>query len=727
MAAELLTVTAVRASANVVDRLRRRLRAHRGILSEVLVVVAVLAVIQVVAFAGYWGGSASPSGDFLASYSNEAFAWWRDGGVLHPPEWVPFIWGGFPSAAQVQNSAWYLPTGLIAFITPYDITAAAIGQAIHVALGGLGVYVLGRQGGFGRVASMFALVAYSFTTGFFSSAPYPDIVRGFALLPWLLLCLSPLWPWRRPWAVPLAAVLLWQAAAGVYPGVLIAIGYTSVAWLIVWQLVARPKVRQFLLPLAFAGFIAVALSMPKFLPQLGLGTINRGSQQDLTTFGPTVLATLALPGFPGMPGVYSLNLLFVPAAVLILLPFASFRRPIVRATAAAFVVAVLFAVPQSPLRDVASQLPGVSSSRFRLNDYLAVLTMGATLAATSGLERIMGWFRQRPRVLEWTLRGFGAVLPLAAALFMLSRGPFRTGDWLPTTIALVVTTVAVLVITAIAGRVSLGERFARVLAGGALAVLALMSGLAHADTVRELWAIDTVAVQKSLWGSTSGELIAHRLVATGAQRPARSPADLAAETTPFQTTTHNSAFYTGSLSVGGYFSVHQSASYVESSEAMRDPTNGADASAFWAAPGMLVPEVPTSWGLPGIDEIQQCSTVGACASLSVEPVSYRPGSLSYQVSSPGPQTVLANEAFYPGWHVVLTDSTGQSREVTPNLGPAGSTAFALPAGNWRVSMAYVTPYRDAARASLVAGLAVLLAWLGSGLWIEVRRLRRLRG
>jgi len=271
---------------------------------EIAVLALLLVGIQVLMFSSYYRGASSPSGDFLASYNVEAFAWWRDGGILDPPAWMPYTWGGFPAAAQVQNSAWYLPVGLLSLFGAYDITGAAIMQALHVAFAGLGVYVLARRGGFGRIPSSFGLVAYSFTAAFFTEAPYIDIVRGFALLPWLLLCLSPLWPWGKRWSVPVAAILLWQSAVGIYPGVLVAIAYTGLAWVVGWQIARRPLFRFFLVPLVVSGALALLLSMPKYLPQLGFNSIGRAGVADLSVLSPATLGTVVLPGYQGMPGTY---------------------------------------------------------------------------------------------------------------------------------------------------------------------------------------------------------------------------------------------------------------------------------------------------------------------------------------------------------------------------------------------------------------------------------------
>ncbi|MCR6491752.1 hypothetical protein [Cellulomonas sp. P24] len=675
---------------------------------EVGLVAALVVAIQVIMFSGYYRGTTSPSGDFLASYNTEAFAWWRDGGIFNPPSWMPYTWGGFPASAQVQNSSWYLPTGLTAWLTPYDIHAAATLQALHVAFGGVGVYVLGRRAGFGRLVASFGLVAYSFTSGFFVEAPYVDIVRGFALAPWIFLCLSPLWPWRRRWSVPIAALLLWQAAVGVYPGALVAIGYCGIAWLAVWLIVSKRASMTFLVPLALAGVIALLLTMPKFLPQLGLGTIARGRVQDLTVLTPSTLATLVLPGYPGLAGVFSLNILFVPAAVILLASLVSLRRPIVRAAVITLAVALVLAVPQSPVRALDSLLPGIASSRFRLNDYLPVLFLAAVIGAMSGLERIHG-ARRRDAGTRRTLARVGILwIPLALAIAMLKRGRFTTGDWVHTFVVLAVTTVCITILAVAAHRLA-GTHVWRVTVSVVVIALSAASGYAYASTVRDLWSVDTMTAQRSLWGVTSGELIAQRGPTSTVERPARvGLAGGGAD--DYGSRRYLAGFYTGRSAVGGYFSVHQSASYVAASQSFSSPTSAPDAIAFWSAPGIVIPTPDLAGSrLPSSGLVASCVASRRCGDISVTPVAYSAGHLVYSVVAERASTIVANEAYYRGWRILLTGSDAVSRTVAARLGPSGAIEFDLPAGSWQLSMTYVTPLEAPSRGAFTLGLLGLMA------------------
>ena len=99
----------------------------------------VIAVLQALVFGGYYSGAMTAPWDFLGAYNAEAFAWWRDGSFFNPSQWMPYQWGGYPTAASLQNSGWYLPVGVVAWLVPFTIHAASALQAFHVAWGALGV------------------------------------------------------------------------------------------------------------------------------------------------------------------------------------------------------------------------------------------------------------------------------------------------------------------------------------------------------------------------------------------------------------------------------------------------------------------------------------------------------------------------------------------------------------------------------------------------------------
>ena len=103
----------------------RRLRTRRA-----LVLAALIAALEAVAFGLYLVGLSVPPWDFFGSYNTDAYLWWSRGGVFDPVDWIPTLWAGYPAAAVLQNSAWYLPVGIAAAFGPFTLHSAAVVQAL---------------------------------------------------------------------------------------------------------------------------------------------------------------------------------------------------------------------------------------------------------------------------------------------------------------------------------------------------------------------------------------------------------------------------------------------------------------------------------------------------------------------------------------------------------------------------------------------------------------------
>lgn len=662
---------------------------------EAALVLAMSALVQVLVFRGYYAGTAAPFGDFLGPYTSEAYAWWHSGGLLHPPDWMPQLWGGYPASASVQNSSWYLPVGLASLAT-LDVHAMAVLQALHVALGGLGLYVLARRARFGVGASLVGMVAYSLCSGFVVGAPYVDLVRGYALAPWVLLCLSPLWPWRRWWGTPAATLLLWQCAVGVYPGQVVALAYCGAVWLAAWLLLDRRRSLAALTPLALSAVSAALLTAPKYLPLVALKTFEPATAVDLSPPDAHAVASALLPAYPGMSGLLTFNSYFVPAVVLLCVGFARLDRAVTRASIAALVVAGALSAPWAWLTPVVDALPGLGSSRFRSNDLRVVVVVAVVLVGVCGLDGLL------TRVLTRRRAALGLAVPVVSvglAIAALGHG-FARGDWLPTFTVLCVSAV---VLTAAVAAGAFARRLPPAVPAVAIAAaLALASGAAHAASQSTIWAADTRTAQRALWGVTSDELIAAAPPeeAVGDRRPPRTGPPLGTAPDALISPAYNTPYYTGVPGFGGYLNVHQSAAYVGVRLALTDPATAAATHALLEAGGTVVAD---DAGLPSPATVAACARGGACGPVTSVPVSYSPGRLTYDVTADRAARVVANEAYYLGWRAWLTDDTGHVREITTSLGPAGFVQMTLPPGRWRLDLRYTAPYHDA---------AVLLAWAG---------------
>lgn len=722
----------------VVARARRRVRA---VLPEITVVAGLLVLLETLLFYGHFKGYAGPQFDFLGTYNTEAFTWWRDGGFFDPPAWVPYTWGGYPSAVSLQNASWYLPVGVVAELVEYDLHIASMVHALHVAAGALGVYALARAWRLGRITATLGLVAGFFAPGFFANAQHVDIVRGYAWAPWLLLLLSPAWPWRRWWAVPAATFLLWQALVGVYPGILVAFVYAGAVWVLAAQVLLRPRLRDFLLPLAGSGVLALLLAMPKFLPAVALRGTGSPSGAEDSAFDLGILGTVFFP-YDGanLPTDMSMRSFFVPAtcmALLALVPWRDRRTWVLAATGA---TAAALSLPIWPWFDLATQLPGLDLSRFRASDFRPFLLMTIVLLALLGLSSALrAGAARRAEGTTWLLAPGrrGAVAYLAGLLVVAAAlGVLRDFGWERWTPAWTILLTAACGVALLLGlglrRWGIATPDTRLVATG-LVLLTVVSGTAWAYSTTRPWLAARIAVEQETWGERVEELIDVRkdpdeadehAFATGDQRPARDPLTLdPVPVVEFQKQ-WNSAYYTGTAAVGGYTNLKGNEAFDRAMGAFQDEETADDALAFYAAPGIAV-AVPEA-EIPDQALVDSCVAGARCGDgVTVTPREYAPGHLVYDVTTTGATVLQLNESYYPGWSgAVCPPSGGGCQDVTLEQAAMGNIAVEVPRGSWTVALDYTTPQLDRAWQLFWAGTVLTLVWTAAGLVGVVRGARR---
>ena len=686
-----------------------------GALQEWVSAGAVILVLQAFLFWEYYSGAAAPPWDFFGAYNAEAFAWWRDGSFFDPTQWMPYQWGGYPAAASLQNSAWYLPVGIAASLAPFTIHAAAALQALHVALGALGLYWLARTWGQGRAPALFGLVAYFFAVGFFSNAQHVDIVRAFAWVPWLLLCVSPQWQWRRLWGIPLAALVFWQAAISSYPGVLALLVYGILAWVCVAQFSLRPRFRDYLGPLSAAALGAALLSVIKFLPAVltrGVGG-SIGTTTDAFDLG--VLGTLFFQydlGF--LPNDVTMRSFFVVAPVLPLMVAARWRDPLVRGALVLLGTGVILGLPW-PWASLVEALPGLGLSRFRMADSRALIVVACVLIAVSGLNALLarshsmdgGVSQTGPPVRRYVIL---ASVPCAAALVALSAG-FPATAWMVPWWLIVFSSIAVggLLWAAHLRPGNTDQHFTASMVV-VLILLAGVSGLDWADSNARPWMTDRVAVEMGKWGQTSGGLIYNRVdYSELEQRPARKSLPADASPGMERVESWSDSYYSGVPSIGGNANLVGAPAFTAiHSSVLPDSQVRDDALAFWSAPGIVMEA--GEHGLPTSQEVASCLASGACGeSLASAPVDYDIGFWRYHVATSSDTTVVFNEAYYPGLSLSACPTSGGTTclDLPVEMAESGAASSVIGAGEWELVLVYETPGQSVGWIAFWAGVLVI--------------------
>ena len=654
-------------------------------------------------FVPYYLGWAIPPLDFLSSYTTDAYQWWWFGNPVHPPQWLPWQWNGYPAVMSIQSGSWYLPVGLAAAVTAYTPQVAAIVQALHVAFGALGGYVLARRTGLSRGPAALVLTAYFFAPGFFSGAAHPDLLRGWAWLPWLMLTCSPRWPWHRGGAVALAAVVLWQALVGIYPGQIVAFAYVLLAWVGCWLATVREERRAFIVRLAVSGVLATALATPKYLPLVWLHsssfTSNDQMVADLST-----LATAVLP----REGLASLNdpsmaVMWVPAVLLVFLVAADRRVRCFWPAVGAFTASVVLGLPLFATYRL--PLPGLQLSRFQMNDFRAALILSLILIAATGAQRAM-----------------------TAPVPPIRRVGIAAGVLITGTTALVVASAPThgaiglaLVTSSAAAAWAMSTRRARTVLRPStrwlvLVLVVAIGGCSFSLLSTSDWGQGRVRTERFHYGRTVSTLLAESdgVPDSSTRRPARRlpPAQpKRGLVEPLLDTAGNAAVYAHGFAVYGYSNLRNSDTAAAMSAAYHDPARHQSFLTFYGAPGALAPVVKGN-----IAADSQCLARGSCAGTAFTSVRYAPGSMTFSVQSDARRPVAVNESYYPGWEAaVCTTGSGTGCRVAPvQQGPMGSIGVEMPPGRSELTLTYVTPGLAAGRVIFWLAVAGLLAAIALG-------------
>lgn len=651
------------------------------------VVGLMILALERLTFSGYLTGSSIPPWDFLGSYNTDAYVWWSQGGFFSPIDWSSSAWAGYPSALVLQNSAWYLPVGIASLFGPYTLHSAAVVSAVHVALGAVGTYFLARamKSSFG--VGLFACAAGFFAVGYFSNAEHVDITRGYALIPWVLLVLSPWWSRKRIWAVPVATLVIWQTITGIYPGMLVALGYVAVVWVVFWQVFERRRLLGYLVPVGLSFLAAVLLSMPRLLPYALLqGGVTAGLPE-ASQLTPISIGTLLFGyGAAGLPNDISMRSFFVPAAVLALVFFARWRDLSTKAALAIGVPSVLLGMPFWPWYEAEQQLPGLGLSRFTMSDFKVFFILSLVLLACSGLTRLieMPSGSRVPVGARWSLvgfMGFAAILTLSGI-----RGPYRFPDWVPGMVLLGLSACVIVGFLLLRRQPSSAALLSVV-----LIVLTVASGVVWANTTPEPWKAARVDSEKVTYGTTVDALVAQRSpTQASVRRPARTPLGLDRSRGNQLSVVWNGAFYSGKDAVGGYINLKGSETEARLQNALSNSSSGAAFAEFLAAPGSIL---TTGRSTPSRLELEECARGTSCGTGTVSPISYSPGVFVYHVSAPIASTGFFNEAYFKGWDAQLCVNGRNCSALTPTQSTLGIVRIDLPVGDYTLTMRYLTAGR----------------------------------
>lgn len=359
---------------------------------QVLICCTILLVIHIIVFHKHYSSSAIFPWDFFGGYHAMAFAWHLDGSWLNPPLWNAYGNYGFPWHLAMQNSAYYLPLQIIDWLgITYTLTVAASIQALHVLMGSLGVFFLATSNGNKPKSALIGAAVFHFSIGFYSNAQHVDIVRAYALLPWLFFVTRAgfLTSARR---TAIATIVVTSFAVGAYPGVIIATVYLMPVYLI-WQSFESGSYEgalRYIVALVCVLMLSGMLTMVKYGPvyqfsdvmgEVASTTRTLTSQHFLTLFFRFDLDVI--------PGGLSMRSYFLPVTAIVLLVF--IQRWTSSVVCWILILLMSFALVSngSPIRDIFANVPGFNVSRFHISDYRALIHISLAMVSATVISQLV--------------------------------------------------------------------------------------------------------------------------------------------------------------------------------------------------------------------------------------------------------------------------------------------------------------------------------------------------
>ena len=320
------------------------------------------------------------------------------------PLWSPYIFCGYPIAAEGQIAAFYPPSLLISWLLP---SPGAVNWLIvsHLLLAAVAMYLLARALGLQSFGACLSAVVFSFSGYLFAHVHHVSLICAAAWLPLVLLFIERA---RRNLALNGAlAGLAWGAAALCgHPQTLFHISLAAIFW-IVWRSIQRKReggggsLKRALALAALVFLLGLGLSAVQLLLTADLSATaphgESGTLEYVTSFSllPRHLIGLVLPNWRGTPAFntytgdryyweYVLYIGVIP--LLLALVGAATRRGRVLALVA--LVALILALAKgNPLYHILRFVPGFSDFRAPAR-HIFLFTFASALLAGYGWESL---------------------------------------------------------------------------------------------------------------------------------------------------------------------------------------------------------------------------------------------------------------------------------------------------------------------------------------------------
>lgn len=403
--------------------------------------------------------------DFIGPYYALPQYWIEAAHAGVSSSWIPFQGMGYPIHLNVQSGFHYLPLQWFAWVDwPYTLTSAVVLQGLHVAFGALGAAWCAHLLRLDWKLALLAALAYQGFGGFYGNASHPDIVRAYALLPWLMAPVVAPWTASNRFHVGVALVPLWTQMmwTGGYSGNAIATlallgGVTGVRTAFLWRdRPARWSGLALLAALGIGTLLAAPALWPAFMERAemarsyAVGRLNYDYLQWTDVWALTLRTESDLFGHD-----LTMRSLYLGLPVLALLALRCLRGGWAAAAVPAAVFLLSLGMASGVLHGwVIDWVPPLGYSRFVLADYRGLMALSLLLLGLQALQPVAteppgarpwwhhlwwtpvaalvigahwmqgsGSIPSLAAILQWQLVGFS----LAACILLVGRAMASTG------------------------------------------------------------------------------------------------------------------------------------------------------------------------------------------------------------------------------------------------------------------------------------------------------------
>ncbi|MDP9289815.1 MAG: hypothetical protein M3P08_16680, partial [Thermoproteota archaeon] len=306
---------------------------------------------------------------------------------------------GYPLAIFAQ-SGFYYP---VFWIFPllhilYTFHAAVIVQVFHVLFGSIGMFLLLNLIFKSSRYAFIGAVAFQFFGGFYSNAQHPDIIRAFAIAPWLFyvfkINIDKPSIKRRILFIP---IVIYFLATGGYPGNFISSLFIITIFLCleVFHAYLNVKRRALKVGAAMFGLMVIGIS----ISVIHIGPIWQERNEIIRFTQLLSYTSLWIQDIPALfmssstiPGDVAMRSTFITLPMLIFASFISIseiKKHWIFLTI--LVISVLMvAGPYSPIwQTITSAVPGLKLSRFPSSDYRVFVAIPIIILGTAGIRSII--------------------------------------------------------------------------------------------------------------------------------------------------------------------------------------------------------------------------------------------------------------------------------------------------------------------------------------------------